>query len=206
VKFPSNNTPAGTVDIRQPREFDMFGGLRVKTPLDGLSVDLGFIAYTYPGNTAEDHHGIGANTYGDPQWNEIYGKFAYDAGFAVFVGSAYFAKDFSYGAGTGRYFEGGLDIPIPYGFLLSGRVGRQTIERNFQFGVPDYTTWNVGLARDMTWPFAYSASLVFSDTNIKKGASLGTDTVAVPAAAAVLGSDSYETTKPQVSLTLTKKF
>lgn len=205
VKFPSNNTPAGTTDIRQTREVDFFGGLRIKTPLDGLSVDLGVIKYWYPSNTADDDGGRGANTYGDPQWTEAYGKAAFDAGFATLVVSAFYAKDFSYGAGKGVYLEGGFDVPV-LGFLVSGRVGRQTIERNFQFGVPDYTTWNVGVARDMEWPFTYTASLVYSDTNIKRGKSLGTDTVAVPAAGAVVQPDTYETAKPQVSLTLTKKF
>jgi len=203
VKFPSNNTPAGTTDIRQTREVDFFGGLRIKTPLDGLSFDLGMIKYWYPSNTADDDGGRGVNTYGDPQWTEVYGKAAFDMGFATLVGSTFYAKDFSYGAGKGLYYEGGLDVPV-LGFLVSGRVGRQTIERNFQFGVPDYTTWNVGVSRDMEWPFTYTASLVYSDTNIKRNAALGVDGVA--GGNVFVGSDSYETAKPQFSFTLTKKF
>lgn len=204
TKFPSNNTPAGTTDIRQPRELDLFGGVRWKTPLDGLSVDLGFISYTYPGNTADQIIGAGPNTYGNPQWNEVYGKFAYDFGLATAVGSVYYAKDFSYGAGKGMYYEGGFDVPLPFAILGSARLGRQTIDRNATWGTPDYTTWNVGVARDMAWPFAFTASLVYSDTNIKRGASLGFDNVAN--ANPNIGSDTYEQTKGQVSLSLTKKF
>ncbi|MBL8831772.1 MAG: hypothetical protein JNL71_05225 [Rhodospirillales bacterium] len=204
TKFPSNNTPAGSVDIRQPRELDLFGGVRWKTPLDGLSVDLGFISYTYPGNTADENYGAGPNTYGNPQWNEVYGKFAYDFGLAVAVGSLYYAKDFSYGSGKAYYYEGGFDVPLPFSILGSARLGRQTIERNATWGTPDYTTWNIGVARDMEWPFAFTAAFVYSDTNIKRGSSLGFDNVAN--ANATLQSDTYEQTKGQVALTFTKKF
>jgi uncharacterized protein (TIGR02001 family) len=204
TKFPSNNTPAGSIDIRQPRELDLFGGVRWKTPLEGLLLDVGFISYTYPANTADQNRSGGPNSYGNPQWNEVYGKFAFDFGLATAVGSVFYAKDFSYGAGKGLYYEGGFDVPLPLELIGSARVGRQTIDTNASFGVPDYTTWNVGLARDMEWPFAFTASLVYSDTNVKRGASLGTDKVA--GGTANLQPDSYETTKGQLSLTLTKKF
>jgi uncharacterized protein (TIGR02001 family) len=204
TKFPSNNVPAGSTNIRQKVELDLYGGVRVETPLDGLTVDLGFIKYYYPNNTAENNKDGGPNTYGDPQWNEFYGKLAYNAGFATFVGSAFYTKDFSYGAGKGVYYEGGLDVPAPYGFTVSGRLGRQTIQRNFQFGVPDYTTWNIGIARDLEFLFGIAASLVYSDTNIKRNAALGVDGVA--GGNVFVGSDTYETAKPQVSFTLTKKF
>ncbi len=207
TRFPSNNTPAGSesVSIRQTRELDFFGGVRWKTPLDGLLLDVGVISYTYPGNTADQNIGGGPNTYGNPQWNEVYGKFAYDFGLATAVGSLYYAKDFSYGAGKGMYYEGGFDVPLPFSLLGSARLGRQTIDRNATWGTPDYTTWNVGLARDMEWPIAFTASLVYSDTNMKAGSSLGFDNVANNANP-VLQSDTYEQSKRQFSLSLTKKF
>ena len=204
TKFPSNNSPAGSTDIRQPREFDLYGGVRYKTPLDGMTVDFGFISYMYPGNTADQNKSGGPNTYGNPQWNEFYGKFAYDFGLATAVGSAYYANDFSYGAGKAWYYEGGFDVPLPFSLLGSARLGRQNIDVNATWGTPDYTTWNVGLSRDMEWPIAFTASLVYSDTNIKKGASLGTDKVA--GGTGTLQPDTYEQTKGQVSFTLTKKF
>lgn len=204
TRFPSNNTPAGSTDIRQPRELDFFGGVRWKTPLDGLLLDVGFISYTYPGNTADQNRNGGPNAYGNPQWNEVYGKFAYDFGLATAVGSVYYAKDFSYGAGKAMYYEGGFDVPLPFAFLGSARVGRQTIDVNATFGAPDYTTWNVGLARDIEWPFALTAALVYSDTNIKRNASLGTDKVA--GGVGTLQPDAYEQTKGQVAFSLTKKF
>ncbi|MBI3506226.1 MAG: hypothetical protein HY059_15420 [Proteobacteria bacterium] len=204
TRFPSNNTPAGSTEIRQPRELDLFGGLRYKTPLDGLSVDLGFISYTYPYNTADRNINGGPNAYGNPQWNEVYGKFAYDFKLATAVGSVYYAKDFSYGSGKAWYYEGGFDVPLPFDFLGSARIGRQNIDVNATFGAPDYTTWNVGLSRDMEWPIAYTASLVYSDTNIKRNASLGPDKVA--GGVGTLQPDSYEQTKGQISFSLTKKF
>ncbi len=203
TKFPSNNTPAGSTDIRQPREMDLYGGMRWKTPLEGLLIDLGFISYMYPGNTADENRPA-PNTYGNPQWNEVYGKAAYDFGLATAVASLFYAKDFSYGSGKGMYYEGGFDVPLPLSLLGSARLGRQTIERNATWGTPDYTTWSLGLSRDMDWPIAFSASLVYSDTNIKRGSSLGFDNVAN--ANATLQPDTYEQTKGQVSFTLTKKF
>ncbi|MCZ8310639.1 MAG: TorF family putative porin [Rhodospirillales bacterium] len=204
VRFPANNTPAGSQTMRQHVELDLFGGVRYATPLAGLTLDAGFISYTYPNNTADQNKSGGPNTYGNPQWNEVYGKFAYDFSLAVAVGSVFYAKDFSYAGGEAWYYEGGFDVPLPYAFLLSGRVGRQTIQNNYSFGVPDYTTWNVGLARDFEVPFTFTLAAVYSDTNIKKGSSLGLDKVA--GTPGVLLSDTYEQTKGQVALSFIKKF
>jgi uncharacterized protein (TIGR02001 family) len=204
VSFPANNTPAGQQTIRQSTEVDLFGGVRYATPLTGLTLDAGFISYTYPNNTADKNRAGGANTYGSPQWNEVYGKFAYDFGLATAVGSVFYAKDFSYAGGKGWYYEGGFDVPLPYAVLLSGRLGRQTIENNYSFGAPDYTTWNVGLSREIEFPFTFTLSALYSDTNIKRGASLGLDKITN--AAGTLQSDSYEQTKGQFSISLTKKF
>ena len=204
VNFPSNNTPAGQQNIRQWTEVDLFGGVRYATPLAGLTLDAGFISYTYPNNTADKNVSGGANNYGSPQWNEYYGKFAYDFGLATAVGSVFYANDFSYAGGTAWYYEGGFDVPLPYEVLFSGRVGRQTIENNYSFGAPDYTTWNVGLAREFDFPITFTLSAVYSDTNIKKGSSLGFDKVSNTQG--VLLSDSYEQTKGQFSLSLIKKF
>lgn len=205
TRFPANNTPAGSQTIRQHLEVDLFGGVRYATPLAGLTLDAGFISYTYPNNTADSTSGgIGPNTYGNPQWNEVYGKFAYDFGLATAVGSVFYAKDFSYASGKGVYYEGGFDVPLPYDFLLSGRVGRQTIEYNWAFGAPDYTTWNVGLARDFDVPFTFTLAALYSDTNIKKGSSLGFDRIGNTNG--VLQPDAYEQTKGQVSFSFIKKF
>jgi uncharacterized protein (TIGR02001 family) len=207
TRFPNNNTPAGatTNDIRQYYEVDLYGGVKYETPLKGLLLDVGIISYLYPGNTADQNVGGGPNTYGNPQWNEVYGKFAYDFGLATAVGSVFYAKDFSYGSGKGLYVEGGADVPLPYEFLLSARLGRQTIERNVTFGAPDYTTWNVGLSREMTWPLSFTVAAVYSDTNIKKDANLGFDNVA-NTANVPMGRDSYNQTQNQFSFSIIKKF
>jgi uncharacterized protein (TIGR02001 family) len=204
VRFPANNIPDGSQTIRAHVELDLFGGVRYATPLAGLTLDAGFISYTYPNNTADQNKSGGPNTYGNPQWNEVYGKFAYDFSLAVAVGSVYYAKDFSLAGGKGWYYEGGFDVPLPYAFLLSGRVGRQTIENNYSFGVPDYTTWNVGLARDFEAPFTFTLAAVYSDTNVKKGSGLGLDKIS--GTQGVLPSDSYEQSKGQVAFSFIKKF
>jgi uncharacterized protein (TIGR02001 family) len=207
VSFPSNNTPAGDRDmsIRQKIEVDLYGGLRWTTPLSGLTLDVGFISYTYPGNTADKQKGLGPNTYGNPQWNEWYGKAAYDFGLATALGSFFYTKDFSYGSGTGTYVEGGLDVPVPFDVLVSARLGRQNIQRNVNFGAPDYTTWNIGLSREFEWPFTFTLAGMYSDTNIKKDANLGFDNVG-NTANVPMGRDSYNQSRNQWSFSLIKKF
>lgn len=204
TQFPANNSPTNALTMRQYLEVDLFGGLRYATPLKGLTLDAGFISFTYPNNTVDQNTGGGPNAYGNPQWNEFYGKFAYDLGLATAVGSVSYANDFSYAAGKGWYYEGGADVPLPHSFLLSGRVGRQTIQYNYAFGVPDYTTWNVGLARDFEAPFGFTLSLVYSDTNIKRNATLGLDPIA--GAIGRLQNGTYEQTQGQVSFSFIKKF
>jgi uncharacterized protein (TIGR02001 family) len=204
VSFPANNTPTGQQTIRQWTEVDFFGGVRYATPLAGLTLDAGFISYTYPNNTADQNVSGGANTYGNPQWNEVYGKFGYDFGLATAVGSVYYAKDFSYAGGQSWYYEGGFDVPLPFSILLSGRVGHQTIENNYSFGAPDYMTWNVGLAREFDFPITFTLSALYSDTNIKKGSSLGLDKIS--GTTGTLQPDAFEQTKGQFSISLTKKF
>jgi len=207
TRFPNNNTPAGdtTNDIRQYYEVDLYGGVKYETPLKGLVLDFGFISYLYPGSTADKNVGLGPNTYGNPQWNEVYGKFAYDFGLATAVGSFFYAKDYSYGSGKGTYLEGGVDVPLPFELLFSTRVGRQTIERNVNFGAPDYTTWNIGLSREMTWPLSFTVAAVYSDTNIKRDSNLGFDNVA-NTANFLMPRDAFNQTQNQFSFSIIKKF
>jgi uncharacterized protein (TIGR02001 family) len=110
---------------------------------------------------------------GSPQWSEVFGKASYDFGLVKLIGSVFYTASFSAASGKGVYVEGGADVPLPFFELTAmGRVGRQTIERNANFGFPDYTTWNAGLSRDV---LGFLVSGVYSDTNVKRGANLGAD-------------------------------
>ena len=110
---------------------------------------------------------------GNPQWTEVYGKASYDFGLVKLVGSVFYTAHFSAASGKGVYVESGADVPLPFFDLTAiGRIGRQTIERNANFGFPDYTTWNLGLSREV---LGFIVTGMYSDTNVKRGAALGAD-------------------------------
>lgn len=194
VQFPNGSFGS----MRQRVELDIYGGVRV-TPIDKLTLDVGAINYMYPRNTVDSEPG--PQGVGNPQWTEVYGKAAYDFGFAKIVGSVFYTSAFSAAAGTGWYYEGGADVPLPFFELTAiGRVGRQTIERNANFGFPDYTTWNLGLSRDV---LGFLVTGTYSDTNINKGASLGRD---ITGAASTLSNENQKLTKGTFVLSVMKAF
>jgi uncharacterized protein (TIGR02001 family) len=166
VQFPDGSFGA----LRQRLEVDFFGGVRIE-PVDKFVLDFGAITYLYPTNTVDKNptpQGVG-----NPQWTEVYGKASYDFGLVKLVGSVFYTAHFSAASGKGVYVESGADVPLPFFDLTAiGRIGRQTIERNANFGFPDYTTWNLGLSREV---LGFIVTGMYSDTNVKRGAALGAD-------------------------------
>ncbi len=194
VQFPNGSFGS----LRQRVELDLYGGVRF-TPTDKLTLDGGMIRYMYPRNTVDSEPN--PQGVGNPAWTEVYGKAAYDFGFAKAVASVYYTSAFSAASGTGWYYEGGADVPLPFFELTAiGRVGRQTIERNANFGFPDYTTWNLGLSRDV---LGFLVTGTYSDTNIKKGASLGRD---INNANQTIVNDNQKLAKGTFVLSVTKAF
>ncbi|MCM0019217.1 MAG: TorF family putative porin [Tagaea sp.] len=194
VQFPDGSFGS----LRQRLEVDFFGGVRIE-PIDKFVLDFGGITYLYPTNTVEKNptpQGVG-----NPSWNEVYAKASYDFGLVKLLGSVFYTAHFSAAAGKGVYVEGGADVPLPFFELTAmGRVGRQTIERNANFGFPDYTTWNVGLSRDV---FGFLVSGVYSDTNVKRGAQLGND---ITRTAQTITEENRKLTKGTFVLSVTKAF
>ncbi len=194
VQFPNGSFGS----LRQRVELDLYGGVRF-TPTDKLTLDGGMIRYMYPRNTVDSEPN--PQGVGNPAWTEVYGKAAYDFGFAKAVASVYYTSAFSAASGTGWYYEGGADVPLPFFELTAiGRVGRQTIERNANFGFPDYTTWNLGLSRDV---LGFLVTGTYSDTNIKKGAALGRD---INNANQTIANDNQKLAKGTFVLSVTKAF
>lgn len=166
VQFPDGSFG----QLRQRLEVDFFGGVRIE-PVQKFILDFGAITYLYPTNTVDKNPN--PQGVGNPQWNEVYGKASYDFGLAKMVASVFYTSQFSAASGKGVYVEGGADVPLPFLDLTAiGRVGRQTIERNANFGFPDYTTWNLGLSREV---LGFVVTGMYSDTDVKRGASLGQD-------------------------------
>lgn len=200
VKFAGADSTGREPYYAQRVELDLFGGVRYE-PIDKLILDVGFISYIYPGQEA-DRRATASITplTGSPQWNEVYGKVSYDFGLATAVGSFFYTPAFQAASGSATYFEGGLDVPVPFDFTLSGRVGRQNVQRNANFGWPDYTTWNVSLAREI---IGFTLAGGYSDTNIKRRAALGNDLTNAPAN---LGGDQYSIASGQFFFSVSRKF
>ncbi|MCZ8121870.1 MAG: TorF family putative porin [Magnetospirillum sp.] len=194
VQFPDGSFG----QLRQRLEVDFFGGVRIE-PVQKFILDFGAITYLYPTNTVDKNPN--PQGVGNPQWNEVYGKASYDFGLAKMVASVFYTSQFSAASGKGIYVEGGADVPLPFLDLTAiGRVGRQTIERNANFGFPDYTTWNVGLSREV---LGFVVTGMYSDTDVKRGASLGQD---INRANQTITEENRKLTKGTFVLSVAKNF
>ena len=194
VQFPDGSFG----QLRQRLEVDFFGGVRIE-PVQKFILDFGAITYLYPTNTVDKNPN--PQGVGNPQWNEVYGKASYDFGLAKMVASVFYTSQFSAASGKGVYVEGGADVPLPFLDLTAiGRVGRQTIERNANFGFPDYTTWNLGLSREV---LGFVVTGMYSDTDVKRGASLGRD---INRANQTITEENRKLTKGTFVLSVAKNF
>lgn len=114
--------------------------------------------YVYPGADKD----LDYNHY------EIFTKYSADvASFATLGGEVYYSPDFFGDSGTGIYVNATADVPLPVvdGLSLVGSVGRQWVEDNARFGVPDYTDYSAGFAYEFE-PF--SVDVRYYDTNLSK--------------------------------------
>jgi uncharacterized protein (TIGR02001 family) len=135
--FAANVAFAGT-NVRQ--EIDLLAGFRF-TALD-TSFDVGGVYYWYPGYDKPDSG-----------FNLDYFEFALRASREFdpvkLLGAVFVSPDYQAESGTGVYVEGGIDIKLPYEFILGGRLGYQWIDRNPRFGTPDFLNFGVFLSRTL---------------------------------------------------------
>ncbi len=119
-------------------EFDLYAAY-TKT-FDKLTLEAGLIRYTYPGQ----------NSDADFNYNEVYGLAGYDFGMATLTGTLNYSPDYFASSGDGWYPRLAAHVPspvtfgIPGEFALDGWVSRQWIEKNADFGTPDYTDYGIG--------------------------------------------------------------
>lgn len=158
--FASNVSFLGT-NARQ--EIDALVGYRFSAY--GVSLDVGGIAYTYPGYRNPTSSGL----Y-DLQYFEIAAKAAYEIPSLPLpvkvLGSAFYSPNYQLESGTGFYVEGGLEITLPYDLTLASRVGYQWIQNNARWGSPDFANWNVTLSYKFS-DFVLTAG--YFDTNLSRG-------------------------------------
>lgn len=125
-------------DTRQ--ELDLLAGYRFD--LAGVSMDLGYIAYLYPGQ--DKALGGQLNEY-----QEIAIKASYEVEPVTVMAAFNYSPNFFGRSGDAYYIEGGADVALPFEFTGSGRLGYQWIERNLAFGTPDYLWYSIGVSREL---------------------------------------------------------
>lgn len=137
-------------------EFDLYGGLKGNIGDSGLSWDLGFIYYAYPGADSSLNYDF---------W-EIQGAVGYDFGLASVTASVNYSPENFGESGDALYPKLAVDVPVPgmKGLSLSAYVAKQYIEKNTVFGTVDYVEWNIGATYNVAGLF--DASITYSDTDV----------------------------------------
>ena len=129
----------------------------------------------------------GNTTLNDTDFWEVYGKFTYEVVKDTFTvgGNVYYSPSWlksgasgTYASATAKYtgkpFHVGIGLINDVGWYVSGELGHYwlgTTDVNLAFStptdLPDYTTWNVGLA--FTFAKVFTLDLRYYDTDLSKG-------------------------------------
>lgn len=77
-------------------------------------------------------------------------------------------------SGNAHYLYGTLAVPIPitaltdkFELAANGRIGRQWVQHNTAFGLPDYNEWNAGLTLTYV-PWAVDLNVQYADTDVSR--------------------------------------
>ena len=123
-------------------ELDVYGGVRFAAA--GFDVDVSAIWYHYPGFTRRG---------GQPRLDYAEGvlRVTRAVGPVTLAGVLAGSPNFFTSSGTGIYLEAGADWRTGWqGITLGARYGHQFIERNANFGTPDYGWWSLNVSREFT--------------------------------------------------------
>ena len=140
-------------------EIDYYGGLKGAVGDTGLSWDVGFIYYSYPG----------AASALDYDFWEAQAALGYDFGVASLTASINYSPDNFGDSGAAFYPKLAVEVPVPgiKGLALSGHVAKQYIDKEAVFGSPDYVEWNLGLGYAV---LGFDLALNYTDTDISPSA------------------------------------
>ncbi len=128
--------------------------------VDSFGWDVKYIYYAYPGATNSLNY----------DFQEVAAAVNYDFGFVIPTLGINYTNQFFGNSGKATYVYGGVKVPIPFTEFsprVVANVGRQKVEANATYGVPDYTDWNIGLFA--TFFGALDVGIQYVDTNIKSG-------------------------------------
>jgi uncharacterized protein (TIGR02001 family) len=147
---------ASNVDFNTPHdgsmEVDITAGYQKKLA-EKVTAEAGAIYYWYPSADRDLNY----------DYVEAYTSVGYDFGVASVTASLNVSPDFFGGSGTAYYPHLALQIPLPNQFALDAGIGRQYIEKNAAYGVPDYTEWMLGAHYDFS---DNTIALKYQDTDI----------------------------------------
>ena len=96
---------------------------------------------------------------------EFAGKVSYEIAPVKVLGSFYYSPDFQLDARNAYYVEGGVEVKMPLDVTLAGRYGYQWIDRNVNYGLPDFGNWSVALSRTF---YGALVTVGYYDTNLSK--------------------------------------
>jgi uncharacterized protein (TIGR02001 family) len=144
-------------------EVDVAAGFKARAFNRKLSLDIGYIRYTFLGPPADLNY-----NYGDINLNV-----GYDFGVATLAARLRVSPN-SFGAsGFSRNTRGLLTVPLPFltinediSFKAYGSLGNIWVERFDLYGIPsaDYWYWQVGL---VTRAYGLDFSVAYTDTSIE---------------------------------------
>lgn len=140
------------------REFDYTGGVRGK--IGDLTWDLGFVYYDYDRKS----HRFGSFNY---DFYEYQAKLGYDLGVVALTGQINHTPSFQTDGKTATYAALGATVPLPLEVTAFGRIGKQWVDRNANYGTPDYVEWQIGVQRELFLGVVGAVS--YNDTDITKG-------------------------------------
>lgn len=103
---------------------------------DKLTTEAGVVYFAYPGAKS-------ANNY---DYTEVYGSAGYDFGIVAVTASLNYSPDFFAASGVAYYPKLYIKAPLPKGFSADASIGRQYIDNNVRYGVPNYTDWSAGIS------------------------------------------------------------
>jgi len=151
------------------REVDYFLGF--KTSLSGVAVDVGYIRYSFPGNTSGAIGTLGYGSFSNADTNEAYlglgygiFNFKYSRSVGDFLGNI--------NSGGSNYYDLSLNFDLGNGFVLVPHVGRQTVS-NVTNNAGDYNDYALTLNKD--FGNGWSASIGAVGTSATEGGFYSTD-------------------------------
>jgi uncharacterized protein (TIGR02001 family) len=155
-------TWASSISFGGNVEIDWYGGLTGTFGDTGISWDVGFLYYSYPGGDdldfIEGHIGLSYTFETLP-------------GTPTLGVAGHWSPDWQLDTGDSGYYEANISFVLPYEFGLSFHVGHQEVDDNAAWGSPDWTEWNVYLSKVLYGPI--SVAVGYHDTDLSKAECYG---------------------------------